>query len=67
MLHLHYSFHKLYLFKVIVILVVNVCAKCMFYSSAWADQSKQIDILISKNQALQILYLKHCVYNNETT
>ena len=29
--------------------------------------SKQVDILISKNQALQILYLKHCVYNNETT
>ena len=28
---------------------------------------KQVDILISKNQALQILYLKHCVYNNETT
>ena len=22
----------------------------------------QVDILISKNQALQILYLKHCVY-----
>ena len=28
---------------------------------------KQVDILISKNQPLQILYLKHCVYNNETT
>ena len=24
--------------------------------------TKQVDILISKNQALQILYLKHCVY-----
>ena len=23
---------------------------------------KQVDILISKNQVLQILYLKHCVY-----
>ena len=23
---------------------------------------KQVDILISKNQALQILYLKHCIY-----
>ena len=23
---------------------------------------EQVDILISKNQALQILYLKHCVY-----
>ena len=23
---------------------------------------KQVDILISKNQTLQILYLKHCVY-----
>ena len=23
---------------------------------------KQVDILISKNQALQLLYLKHCVY-----
>ena len=23
---------------------------------------KQVDILISKNQALQILHLKHCVY-----
>ena len=22
----------------------------------------QVDILISKNQALQILYLKHCIY-----
>ena len=28
---------------------------------------KQVDILLSKKQALQILYLKHCVYNNETT
>ena len=28
---------------------------------------KQVDIPISKNQVLQILYLKHCVYNNETT
>ena len=27
---------------------------------------KQVDILISKNQALQILYLKHCVYNETT-
>ena len=26
---------------------------------------EQVDILISKNQALQILYPKHCVY--ETT
>ena len=28
------------------------------------DENKleQVDILISKNQALQILYLKHCVY-----
>ena len=25
-------------------------------------QEKQVDILISKNQALQILYLKHSVY-----
>ena len=24
--------------------------------------AKQVDILISKNQALQILYLKHCVH-----
>ena len=24
--------------------------------------SKQVDILISKNQVWQILYLKHCVY-----
>ena len=32
------------------------------------NYEKQVDILISKNQALQILfYLKHCVYNNETT
>ena len=23
---------------------------------------EQVDILISKNQALQILYLKHCIY-----
>ena len=28
---------------------------------------EQVDILISKYQALQILYLKHCVYNNEIT
>ena len=24
--------------------------------------TKQVDILISKNQALQMLYLKHCVH-----
>ena len=27
---------------------------------------QQVDILISKNQALQVLYLKHCVYNETT-
>ena len=27
---------------------------------------KQVDILISKNQALQILYLTHRVYNETT-
>ena len=27
---------------------------------------KQVDILISKNQALEILYLKHRVYNKTT-
>ena len=27
---------------------------------------EQVDILISKNQALQILYLKHRVYNETT-
>ena len=27
---------------------------------------KQVDILISKNQALQILHLKHRVYNETT-
>ena len=27
---------------------------------------KQVDILISKNQALQIFYLKHRVYNETT-
>ena len=26
---------------------------------------KQIDIIISNNQALQILYLKHCVYKQQ--
>ena len=29
-------------------------------------EMEQVDILISKNQALQILYLKHCVYNETT-
>ena len=29
-------------------------------------EEKQVDILISKNQALQILYLKHRVYNETT-
>ena len=27
---------------------------------------QQVDILISKNQALQILYIKHRVYNETT-
>ena len=27
---------------------------------------QQVDILISKNQAMQILYLKHCAYNETT-
>ena len=31
----------------------------------WTEQFWLI-ILISKNQVLQILYLKYCVYNNET-
>ena len=30
------------------------------------SKSKQVDILISKNQALQILYLTHRVYNETT-
>ena len=32
----------------------------------WPEHRKQGDILISKNQALQILYLKHHVYNETT-
>ena len=27
---------------------------------------QQVDILISKNQPMQILYLKHCAYNETT-
>ena len=34
----------------------------MFVSNVTKEQEKQVDILISKNQALQILYLKHQVY-----
>ena len=30
------------------------------------NKLEQVDILISKNQALQILYLKHRVYNETT-
>ena len=36
------------------------------YHLAWADQREQVDILISKNQALQILdllYLKHITFH----
>ena len=29
--------------------------------SSMTPREKQVDILISENQALQILYLKHCV------
>ena len=32
----------------------------------WPSEHKQVDILISKNQAQQILYLKHRVYNETT-
>ena len=41
--------------------------QCFEVFSLASGLSKQVDILISKNQALQMLYLKHCVYNNETT
>ena len=38
-----------------------------FKENVKSTYCEQVDIPISKNQALQILYLKHCVYNNETT
>ena len=37
------------------------CAFCVHYNKV-----QQVDILISKNQALQILYLTHRVYNETT-
>ena len=33
-----------------------------FKENVKSTYCEQVDILISKNQALQILYLKHCVY-----
>ena len=37
-------------------------ALVMYFDIVKCCDYKQVDILISKNQALQILYLKHCVY-----
>ena len=39
----------------------NLYIICMQWTLKLATE-KQVDILISKNQALQVLYLKHCVY-----
>ena len=36
--------------------------KVMLYDKHYINTMKQVDILIPKNQALQMLYLKHHVY-----
>ena len=36
--------------------------KCTICGQYYVGKTQQVDILISKNQALQILYLKNCVY-----
>ena len=42
---------------------INVYVKLLYYTVDLENFSvKQVDILISKKQVLQILYLKHCVY-----
>ena len=41
--------------------IFSVCLLMYVYSSI-LYLHEQVDILISKNQVLQILYLKHCVY-----
>ena len=42
----------------------------LLHENLWGYQDsfiyKQVDILISKNQVLQVLYLKHHVYNETT-
>ena len=42
--------------------------KCLYVATyePYSLLMKQVDILISKNQALQILYLTHRVYNETT-
>ena len=59
----HENFTKLCVLKYVqhnipTTLMTPACNKCV----TCMQQIQQVDILISKNQALQTLYLKHCVY-----
>ena len=40
----------------------HALVSCIFNNYITKYKNKQVNILISKNQALQILYLKHCIY-----
>ena len=41
---------------------IHVIDFCAHMANVMSVFSKQVDILISKNQVWQILYLEHCVY-----
>ena len=51
-----------YSMVIFVVNTVNISNFDHLYGGLSTNIEKQVDILISKNQVLQILYLKHCVY-----
>ena len=58
---------RLIILLIFVCVCVCVCVRVCMHACVCAcvcvlPDLQQVDILISKNQALQILYLKHCVY-----
>ena len=45
-------------------IIISTCFNFEFVRVMFFEISKKVDILFSKNQVLQILYLKHHVYIN---
>ena len=59
LLLLHSEFHRYSRCYIVILLAVRDSCKVINFSS----RHEQVDIRMSKNQVLQMLYLKHHVYN----
>ena len=64
-LHIVHTYTQIRIY-IYIYIYIYICIYIYIYVCIYTVVWKQVDILISKNQALQILYLKHHIYNETT-